>query len=99
MVPCLSSSESLSSHLAKHIDQHQAQDAADATINCELAALKRMSSLGHKANLKTVLHMPPFPQLKENNIRQGFLEDSQYEMLIQGGRRNQQCKTLLKKIQ
>ena len=40
--------------------------------------------------------MPPFPQLKENNVRQGFLEDSQYEKLIQDGRRNQQCKTLAK---
>lgn len=33
------------SHLAKYVDQRQAQDAANATINCELAALKRMLSV------------------------------------------------------
>lgn len=43
-----------------------------------------MFSVGHKANPKKVLHMPPFPQLKENNVRQGFLEDSQYEKLVEG---------------
>jgi len=73
-----------SKHLAQYVDQRQQEDAANATINREMAALKRMFSLGHKATPKKVLHMPAFPYLKENNVRQGFLEDSQFDKLVQG---------------
>jgi integrase len=73
-----------SKHLAQYVDQRQQQDAANATINREMAALKRMFSLGYKATPKKVLYMPAFPHLKENNARTGFLEDAQYEKLIEG---------------
>jgi integrase len=29
--------------------------------------------------------MPNFPHLRENNVRKGFLEDSQYRKLVEGG--------------
>jgi len=69
--------------LAKYIDQRQQEGAANATINRELAALKRAFSLGHKATPKKVQHMPVFPHLKENNTRIGFLEDNQYDKLVE----------------
>lgn len=31
-----------------------------------------------------MLHIPAFPHLKESNPRTGFLEDSQYEKLVEG---------------
>jgi integrase len=56
----------------------QRQQAKNATINRELAALKRMFHLGMKATLAKVLRIAAFPHLAENNIRKGFPEDGQY---------------------
>lgn len=69
--------------LARYVDRRQEAGAQNATINRELAALKRMFSLGAKATPAKVLRMPAFPHLREDNIRQGFLEDGQYTKLIE----------------
>jgi integrase len=69
--------------LARYVDARQEAGAQNATINRELAALKRMFSLGAKATPAKVLRMPAFPHLRENNIRQGFLEDGQCAKLIE----------------
>jgi integrase len=69
--------------LARYVDSRQEAGAQNATINRELAALKRMFSLGVKATPAKVLRMPAFPHLAENNIRQGFLEDGQYTKLVE----------------
>lgn len=73
-----------SKHLAEYIDQRQQQGASNATINRELAALKRMFRLGEQSTPRKVLHVPHFSMLKENNARTGFLEDSQIERLVDG---------------
>jgi integrase len=69
--------------LGKYIDKRQQAGAANATINRELAALKRMFHLGHDATPPKLFYIPRFPKLAENNIRQGFLEDAQYEKLLE----------------
>lgn len=69
--------------LARYVDRRQEAGAQNATINRELAALKRMFSLGAKATPAKVLRMPAFPHLREDNIRQGFLEDGQYTKLVE----------------
>jgi integrase len=79
----LRASEVTSDLLNKYVDRRQNQGAANGTINRELAALKRMFNLGRAATPPKVLFMPHFPSLAENNIRQGFLEDSQYEKLLE----------------
>ena len=43
-----------------------------------------MFRLGEQSTPKKVLYVPHFPFLKENNVRQGFLEDSKYEKLVEG---------------
>ena len=63
----------------KYIEQRQTEGAANATINRELAALKRMFSLGMQCT--KVVRRPHFPHLKENNTRKGFLEDAQFDAL------------------
>jgi integrase len=68
--------------VARYVDKRQEQKAKNATINRELAALKRMFHLGQKATPPKVNRIPGFPRLAENNIRKGFLEDAQYEKLI-----------------
>jgi integrase len=69
--------------LNKYVDKRQQAGAANGTINRELAALKRMFHLGHAATPPKVFFIPHFPKLAENNIRQGFLEDAQYQRLLE----------------
>jgi site-specific recombinase XerD len=68
--------------IARYVDSRQQQEAKNATINRELAALKRMYHLGMKATPAKVLRLPAFPHLQENNIRKGFLEDGQYREIV-----------------
>jgi integrase len=69
--------------LNKYVDKRQEAGAANGTINRELAALKRMFHLGHAATPPKVFFIPHFPKLAENNVRQGFLEDAQYQRLLE----------------
>ena len=57
--------------------QRQAAGAAAATVNRELAALKRMFSLAVKG--ERLQRMPYIEMLKENNARRGFFERDQFE--------------------
>ena len=50
--------------------------AANATINRELAALKRMFNLGVQA--QKIYRKPYIPMLEENNVRQGFFEHGEF---------------------
>jgi integrase len=70
--------------IARYVDERQQEGASNATINRELAALKRMFRLGILATPAKVLRLPAFPKLKENNVRKGFLEDAQFRKLVQG---------------
>jgi integrase len=69
--------------LNKYVDKRQEAGAANGTINRELAALKRMFNLGHEATPPKIFYIPHFPKLAENNVRQGFLEDAQYQKLLE----------------
>lgn len=72
-----------SEQLARYVDKRQQEKAANATINRELAALKRMFRLGQRSTPPKVVRLPKFPKLAENNIRKGFLEDGQYRKLVE----------------
>ncbi len=61
----------------RYIIARQAAKAANATINRELAALKRAYSLAYKAT--KILAKPYIPMLAENNVRTGFFEPYQLE--------------------
>jgi integrase len=65
--------------IRKYIKQRQAQGAKNATINRELAALRRMFRLA--AQDDRIPRIPHFPMLEENNVRTGFLEHDQYQKL------------------
>ena len=65
------------SHVRAYVDARQAAGASNASINRELAALKRMFTLAIAAG--TLLHRPHIPMLKERNVRTGFFERDEFE--------------------
>jgi len=65
----------------KYIAQRLEAGAANATINRELAALKRAFNLASQCTPPKVPQVPHIPMLKENNTRKGFLEHDQFVAL------------------
>ncbi len=63
-------------HINEHIARRQQEGAKNATINRELAALKRMFSLAVQAG--KLSSKPYIPTLEENNARQGFLDHGSF---------------------
>jgi len=63
----------------KYIAMRQEEKASNATINRELAALKRMFNLGIEA--EKIYRKPHIPMLQENNIRKGFFEHGEFVAL------------------
>ena len=57
------------------VQRWQAEGRAPATINRLLATLRRAFRLGELVGL--VDRVPPFPHLREDNVRQGFVEGEQ----------------------
>jgi integrase len=67
-----------SDRINDYILRRQKEGASNGTINRELAALKRMFSLGAKASPPKVIYPPYIPHLQENNVRTGFFEYGEY---------------------
>ena len=59
------------------VTQRQTDGAANATINLELSALKRMFTLACQAG--KLLAAPHIPMLRTDNVRRGFFEREQFQ--------------------
>lgn len=65
--------------ITRYVEVRVAAGAAAATINRELAALKRMYKLALQNDDLT--RVPYIRHLKESNVRTGFVKDAEYEAL------------------
>ncbi len=63
-----------------YVRHRQEQGAANATVNRELSALKRMLRLGEKVG--KVARRPHIDMLQESNVRTGFFEPEQFRALV-----------------
>jgi integrase len=63
-----------------YVAARQEEGAAAATINRELAALRRAFRLARRA--KRVAEIPEISLLSENNVRTGFFEPEQFEAVL-----------------
>jgi integrase len=68
-------------HVRKYTAQRMKEEASNATINRELALLKRMLHIGAKSSPPKVLRIPNISMLQEDNIRKGFLSDTEFDAL------------------
>lgn len=64
-----------------YIAARQESEAANATINRELAALKRMFNLAAEMTPPKVAHVPFIPMLREAAPRKGFVEQATFTKL------------------
>jgi len=73
--------EFTTSNVTRYIAQRKREEAASATINRELAFLKRAFHLGAESDPPKVVHVPHIQLLPEHNVREGLLDLDGYRTL------------------
>ena len=64
--------------IQSYIEKRLEEKKSNATVNRELAALKRILNLGLQQTPPKVDRVPHIPMLKENNVRKGFFEHGDF---------------------
>jgi integrase len=80
---CLLASRFGQAQVRQYMVSRRAAGASNATINRELAIVRRGFKLGAREEPPLVQRQVAIPALEEDNVRQGFLEQDQYEKLLE----------------
>jgi len=69
-----------------YVQEREGEGAANATINRELSALRRMFNLGERSNLVAPGKAPDVSRhmLNEDNTRRGFVTEAEFQRLREG---------------
>ena len=78
----LKASKMTTEHAKRYMEARQEVGRKNATINRELALLRRSFNLARRHTPPKVAAVPYIPTLEENNVRKGFFEDEQYQALL-----------------
>jgi integrase len=70
--------EITTARIKEFIEDRMKDGVANATINRELAALKRMLNLAAQSTPPKVAQVPYIPILEEKNVRKGFFEHEEF---------------------
>lgn len=65
-----------------YIELRQKDGRKNATINRELALLRRAFRLGYEHDPQLVFRLPSIKALPEDNVREGFLEADKYHLIL-----------------
>lgn len=66
----------------QYVQTRQSEGRKNATINRELALLRRAFRLGYEHDPQLVFRVPVIKALKEDNVREGFLEPERYRAIL-----------------
>jgi len=66
------------SRIKAYIQKRMDEGTSNASINRELAALKKMFNLAARCTPPRVAHVPYIPMLEEDNVRKGFFEHGDF---------------------
>jgi integrase len=80
---CVLASRFGQAQVRQYIASRRVAGASNATINRELAIVRRGFKLGTREDPPLVQRHVMIPVLEEDNVRQGFLEQDQYEDLLE----------------
>jgi hypothetical protein len=80
---CLLASRFGQAQVRQYIAGRRSADASNATINRELAIVRRGFKLGAREDPPLAQRQVSIPVLEEDNVRQGFVEQDQYEKLLE----------------
>ena len=78
----LKASEVDTSKIQQYMERRLSEGCANATVNRELAAIKRIFNLATRCTPPKVAQKPYVAMLRENNVRKGFIEYDEYRTLL-----------------
>jgi integrase len=68
--------------IRQYVAKRRTEGAEDSTINRELSIVRRGFSLARRKQPPLVHTVPYIPMLEEDNVRQGFIEEPEYRLLL-----------------